>query len=217
MRRAWDVSGYRSGAATTPDSGGEGSRQSAKAGVRSRKLAVALCGLTPSLIGCATVGPATLRESRPSYNEAVADTGKLQALMNIVRVHNNESPAFVDVSEVDDLSILSGTSGGTISNLWAKAGPLAAITGSATYSQSPNIKFVPLQGLPLAQQLSSPIPPETLAALFNSDWPIENVLNLAADRLTPGYRDYDAALHQFAALDDIGAINLAATVSDWLI
>jgi hypothetical protein len=150
-------------------------------------LAVAL-----ALSSCSTLGPSTLRAARPSYNEVVENTGRQQTLMNIVRVSKKENPLFVDITEIDDTSTLSATPSGSITGLSTKAGAAGAASAMLTYSQSPTLRLIPLQGQQLIDQISTPIPPDALASLFNSDWPIINVLEFAADRLTPGFSDQAA-------------------------
>jgi hypothetical protein len=164
--------------------------------------------------GCATLGPPTLHEARTNYNEAVADTQLKQVLMNIVRVHNNEDPLFMEVSQINDVSSLSMNPSGAITGFWSKAGPAASLNGAATYTQNPTIQLAPLQGQQLIQQISTPITTDTMASLYNSNWPILNILDFAAQRVTPGIEDQSAALNRITALQDLQSVDFASTISD---
>jgi hypothetical protein len=201
-RAGWGICGFQTGS-----NGGHRRRTSRRAAQLATALATAVSG-------CATLGPPTLREARTAYNEAVADTGRQQTLMNIVRVHNNENPLFMEVTQISDLSTLSFNPSSGITGFWSKAGPAASLNGTATYTQNPNIQMTPLQGQELIQQISTPITTDSMASLYNSNWPIANILEFAVQRLTPGFGDQSAAENRIAALDDLGALNLASTVSD---
>jgi hypothetical protein len=164
--------------------------------------------------GCATLGPPTLREARMDYNAAVADTHLEELLINIVRVSKNEDPVFMEVQQINDVSTLNFNPSGAITGFWTKAGTAASLNGAATYTQTPTLQLSPLQGQQLIQQVATPITPDTIASLYNADWPILNILDFAANRITPGFDDQSAAINRIAALDSHGALNLASTLSD---
>ncbi|HXC55144.1 MAG TPA: hypothetical protein VNU97_07615 [Rhizomicrobium sp.] len=83
-------------------------------------------------------------------------------------------------------------------------------SGSLTYSESPTIRYAPLLGQPLVQQLQSPISVDSIANLFqsNSRWPA--LLQLTVDRLAPSYEAYGAALNALIQLDNFNALVVAA-------
>ena len=54
-----------------------------------------ICLLTWSLAGCTGFGPATMRYQQADYAAALADAGKRQTLLNIVRLRYGDVPAFV--------------------------------------------------------------------------------------------------------------------------
>jgi hypothetical protein len=53
------------------------------------------------LAGCAFIGPTVVQNGRNTYNEAVASSSRQQTLINIVRVHRNETPVFLEIPEID--------------------------------------------------------------------------------------------------------------------
>jgi hypothetical protein len=179
------------------------------------------------LSGCSVVGPASIDHGRTSYNEVIEDTSRQQALLNVVRVSKGESPLFVDVTEVDAATSFGGSLGGGASGLGATAnfkstsagtiqGPVEAITGSVSYQEAPTVRYFPLSGNALIAQVSTPIRPDSLVNLYNSDWPLAAILDLSVNRVTSGYEDYDAAIDAMIDLDAYGALILAATSSDSL-
>src|SRR5262245_52981034 len=59
--------------------------------------------LLPLMLGlaaCTGFGPRTMREQQADYAAAVADGGKRQTLLNIVRLRYGDVPAFLSVSQI---------------------------------------------------------------------------------------------------------------------
>lgn len=186
---------------------------------------VAIAAIT--LSSCSVVGPSSIDHGRTSYNEVIEDTSRQQALLNVVRVRNGESPLFMDVAEVDAAtsaggSISGGASGiGSTPNFKSTSagtiqGPVESITGSVSYQEAPTVRYFPLSGQALIAQVSTPLAPEALVNLYNSDWALAAILDLSVNRLTIGYEDYDAAVDAMIDLDAYGALILAATSSSEL-
>jgi hypothetical protein len=179
-----------------------------------------------TLSACSVVGPASIDHGRTSYNEVIEDTSRQQALLNVVRVSKGESPLFIDVTEVDAATSAGGTLGGGVTGLGATAnlkstagtiaGPVESVTGSVSYQEAPTVRYFPLSGNALIAQVSTPIRPDSLVNLYNSDWPLAAILDLGVNRVTSGYEDYDAAIDAMIDLDAYGALILAATSSDSL-
>jgi hypothetical protein len=59
-----------------------------------------ICLLAWSLAGCTGFGPATMRYQQADYAAALADAGKRQTLLNIVRLRYGDVPAFVTVNQI---------------------------------------------------------------------------------------------------------------------
>jgi len=175
------------------------------------------------LAGCALIGPAAVENGRNTYNEAVASTARQQTLINIVRVHRNENPVFVDIPEIDASSQLQMNATGALTNIGSHAGTVGAtLEGKAgalgagvQYQEAPTIRYQPLQGQALFTQISAPITVDTLSALFGSDWGLGPIFAFAFDQWVPSYTDNAAALNMMIWLDSCGAIGLAATRSDF--
>ena len=189
--------------------------------------AVPKCGWTALvsicfLSGCGTLtGPPSITASRTFYNEVIHDTSSQQLLLNIVRAKNYEVPNFIDVSEADaTISFATGANGG-LAGIGAQpgthsvsagtiAGQVGAVTGTFSYGDSALVRYAPLLGYPLIKQVSSPIAPESIVQLFNSDFYLADVLEFSVDRLAPGFQDNYVAQDRMVLLDQFGAIVLAA-------
>jgi hypothetical protein len=175
------------------------------------------------LASCALIGPAAVENGRNTYNEAVASTARQQTLINIVRVHRNENPVFVDIPEIDASSQLQMNATGAITNIGSHAGTVGgtlegkagAFGAGVQYQEAPTIRYQPLQGQALFTQISAPITVDTLSALFGSDWGLGPIFAFAFDQWVPSYADNAAALNMMIWLDSCGAIGLAATRSDF--
>lgn len=172
-----------------------------------------------ALCGCGSViGPTSITASRTFYNEVIHDTSSEQLLLNIVRAKNYETPNFVDVSEADTTVDFAGSVTGGASNIGGKPGPtggtlygtIGTVGGTAAYGDSALVRYAPVLGYPLIQQVSSPIAPDSIVHLFDSDFPLASILEMSVDRLTPGYADYYLASDRMILLDQYGSIVLTA-------
>jgi hypothetical protein len=194
-------------------------------GVSGEPLSLSLVAIAAiTLSSCSVVGPSSIDHGRTSYNEVIEDTSRQQALLNVVRVRNGESPLFMDVTEVDAATSAGGSISGGASGIGSTAnfkstsagtiqGPVESVTGSVSYQEAPTVRYFPLSGQALIAQVSTPLAPEALVNLYNSDWALAAILDLSVNRLTIGYEDYDAAVDAMIDLDAYGALILAATSS----
>ncbi len=131
--------------------------------------------------------------------------------MNVVRAANYDTTLFMDVSEVDALLQCTGTLSGGVTNLGAtpvnsKSGvatgaTVGSVTGTLSYQDSPTIRYFPLLGQALVAQMTTPITVDSIVSLYDSDWHIGTVLDLAADRLTPGGTDFYSVVNAIMELD----------------
>ena len=91
------------------------------------------------------------------------------------------------------------------------SGLVGSITGTASYSEAPTIRYQPVLGSALVTQVATPLSATSLANFLNANSPLVMVLALAGNRLTTGFNDNAAALNALVALDQLGAISFAAT------
>jgi hypothetical protein len=105
---------------------------------------------------------------------------------------------------------VGGRSGGGASGAVSGVSATGNASASLQYAEQPTIRYVPLQGQALIQQIATPIDVDSIVNLFDSDWPLIAVLDLATERITPRYEDSYSALNAIVALDQYGALVLAA-------
>jgi hypothetical protein len=158
-------------------------------------------------------GPDALEQGRQRYNDTIHETSRQQVFANIIRVAYNEAPLFMDVTEVDAAELIQGTlSGGEsgIGGLSALQGTGPAVptstsagalltrvvgtrvgsaAGTVGYQESPTIRYQPLSGNALIQQISTPITPTSIANLFKSEWDFLPVFDFAVNSTTPNVVD----------------------------
>jgi hypothetical protein len=183
--------------------------------------ASALGGAALALAGCQTVGPMALESGRPTYNQVIHQISAEQALLNLIRVEFQETPLFMDVSEVDAQLTLNAQLVGGQSAIGSKSGNGAAgaVSGTSTsgavnatlqYEEQPTIRYVPLAGEALIQQISTPITVDSIANLYDSRWPFTALIDLVTDRVTLNSKDNYAATSIIAALNRYEALALVA-------
>ena len=122
----------------------------------------------------------------------------------------------MDVTEVDAALQFSSSVTGSISNIGAHAGTSGGtlsgktkgISGSVGYEETPTIRYVPLLGSSLTDQLASPISAASIVDLYHSEWPINSIFLLTVRRIGRGFESSAFALNAILALDDVGAAEL---------
>ncbi len=184
-----------------------------------------LVAVTLSLVsGCQYVGPIAIDQGRDRYNGVIQATSKEQTFSNIIRVRNHEPTSFMDVSEVDATTTLSGNVAGGVTNIGAGANPkttagtfagqVGAVSGGAVYTEQPLIRYTPLLGQALVAQMVTPVSADALADLFDSGWNITPLLDLGAAYLTPDISEFYPVLNIISELYADRALAVAAAKSD---
>lgn len=183
---------------------------------------VLVTGILSLLGGCQNVGPIAIDQGRDRYNSTIQATAKTQTLSNIVRAHNNEPTSFMDVTEVDTGTSFSGTISGAVTGIGAKpgttggtlAGQIGSVSPGVSYSEAPTIRYLPLTGQGLVEQLINPLSTDALESLYNSSWKAGPLFDLATVYATFD-TDYDAAAANIiAVLSAENWISLIATKSE---
>jgi hypothetical protein len=184
---------------------------------RSIKEASLVAGAMILLSGCQNVGPLAIDAGRDRYSSAIQSTTKAQTLANIVRVYKHDSTSFVDVTEIDATTTLTGTAGGTVSGIGSKPGTygiLGAATSGVTYTETPLIRYVPLVGQGLVSQMVKPLDVDAVESLIISGWGPLAVLDLVALTLTPDQTSSFAALNIISHLSNHYDVILVAEKSE---
>jgi hypothetical protein len=99
------------------------------------------------------------------YDSTIYDSEKKLLLLNIVRMHYDQSPHFTVASNINAAFNLSQTGGFTPT--WAESSSNTyALSYSATLGTNPTITIAPMQGKEFAQRLLKPIDPEVVNMLL---------------------------------------------------
>jgi hypothetical protein len=181
------------------------------------------------LLGCANLGPTTLKSERSNYNLAVQRTNDEQLLLNLVRLKYRDTPFFMEVSSVASQFSLSTTANAS-ATLQDGVKGLFGLGGSLGMTEKPTVTYSPLQGDKFIQRVLSPLPLQTVALLFHSGWSIERIFRLCFQRmnnlknapgasgptpsLSPHYIKFASAVKFLRALQVQDAINLSYQEAD---
>ena len=108
-----------------------------------------IIGLFFALAGCTGFGPQSVRYQQADYASALADGGKRQTLLNIVKLRYGDVPAFVSVSQILAGFSLQGTfSAGTelLSGGSLRLSDDANVGVGGTFTNNPTITYAPVTG-----------------------------------------------------------------------
>ena len=155
---------------------------------------VLLCGLALAGIqACSSLGPRSLSQGRPAYNEAIAATNAEQTLAWIVRMRYG-----LPASQLAVASITANVKFSSTANIEIGVGPdenfignLVPLSGGVTYDENPTISYVPLQGEKHIRAMLSPVSFELLGAMLNMNYKPENAMAILVKRINgvpmPGF------------------------------
>ena len=142
------------------------------------------------LAACTGFGPRTMREQQADYAAAVADGGKRQTLLNIVRLRYGDVPAFLSVSQILAGYSLQGTfSAGTelLTGGSLRLSNDANVGVGGTFTNSPTVTYSPVTGADFARTFLAPMQPADLFGLMLGGISPELVLGLGLHSIG-GYR-----------------------------
>jgi hypothetical protein len=137
------------------------------------------------LAGCTSVGPKTVTVDRSDYGNAIAESWKEQALLNIVKVRYMDLPVFMDVSSVvAGYSLQTGVTVGGVFNSGSGApNSYGSLGGQAVYTDRPTITYVPMTGEKFLRGLITPIDPKNIFFMLQSGYAADFILGLAVESL----------------------------------
>ena len=168
-----------------------------------RRAAIRTCLLAVGLGGCAGFGPDTMRYQQADYAAALADGGKRQTLLNIVKLRYGDVPAFVTVNQILAGYSLQGTASVGTELLTGGSFRLsndANVGVGGTFTNSPTITYAPVTGADFARTFLAPMQPADLFGLLLAGGPPELVLGLGLHSIG-GYDNERASPGTQAAAD----------------
>ncbi len=144
--------------------------------------------LLVGLAGCKHIGPKTIVDSRVPYNEAILNSWKQQALLNVVRLRYADIPEFVDVP-----SVVNGYERGQTGTLGVSTeffpnnftgSPITPDIGTTqTLIDRPTITYAPQTGSEFTRNLTTPIPPVVILNLIESGYAADVILELTVESI----------------------------------
>jgi hypothetical protein len=152
--------------------------------------------------GCQSLGPTTVQRDRAEYSDAISQSWKRQALLNIVKLRYLDPPIFVDVGQiVAGYSLETSLSvGASFPETTTFGGDTQTLGGAARYTDRPTVTYVPLTGNDYLRSLLAPLPPTSLFFLMQSGHPADIVLLVAASSLN-GLRNQESTIEGVAPPD----------------
>lgn len=149
--------------------------------------------LLPATLGaCATVGPPSIPRDRFDYSDALAQSWKRQALLNIVKLRYLDVPVFLDVGQV--------VSGYTLEQL-AQAGAAVdldpggnelSVGGALRFTDRPTVTYTPLTGDRFLRGLVTPLPARSVMLMLQAGYAADFTLGWSLGALN-GLRNRPAA------------------------
>jgi hypothetical protein len=154
------------------------------------RFVLACLGLL-DLMGCTSIGPATVSRDRLDYADAMADASKRETLLNIVKLRYGDTPSMVTVNQLVAGYTLEGRVNlGTdfFTNDFDFSDDVNVGVGG-TFSDRPTITYAPIRGDDFARVMMNPIPPSELFAMVAAGMPTDLTLGLGVQTLN-GLRNW---------------------------
>lgn len=134
--------------------------------------------------GCRSLGPSALRVTYPQYNDVLARNMNQELLLNLVRQRYRDTPFFLDVTSITSSETMGGKANVSADLLIGPfSGSLIKPGLEGTYSQTPTLSFIPVQGEDFLKKLMSPVPVSTLVLLTQTGGSIPRVFTLCIERI----------------------------------
>ena len=146
-----------------------------------------------AFFGCqSSFGPRALKHSHPAYNQIIVNTLSQEMLLNLVRLKYRDRPFFLKVGSVT-ATFAMGADIGVAADYgidWQEGigdGRIVSPRVGVSYSQSPTISYIPLQGEAFLKSVLTPIPLEALMVITQSGWSVERVYGICVERVNNLY------------------------------
>ena len=158
-----------------------------------RPLLLALTLVLPGVVGCTSIGPATVSRDRLDYAAALAEASKRETLLNIVKLRYADALSLITVSQLVAGYTLEGRVD-VRSNFFTNTFDLSDDLGfgvGGTFSDRPTATYTPIRGDDFARLMLTPIPPSELFAMLATRAPAALTLGLGVQSIN-GLRNWAA-------------------------
>jgi hypothetical protein len=145
--------------------------------------------LTLLLVGCSSIGPATVPHDRIDYGSSIGNSWKEQTLLNIVKLRYADMPIFLEVAQViAGYQLQSAVTGSfTLGNFTASLIDRLTATGGATagstYTDRPTVVYQPLTGVDFLKRLMTPVPPSSVLFMLQSGYAADRIMPIMLDSI----------------------------------
>ena len=123
------------------------------------------------LTGCTGIGGPGIVRDRFDYNVAIAESWKSQMLLNIVKTRYADTPVFMDVTSVINLTGVQNTVNASAGWSFPPSANSQSIGGTTTWGEKPTITYAPISGDKFTKSLLTPIPPGSVVTMMQAGWP----------------------------------------------
>ncbi|HEX5077592.1 MAG TPA: hypothetical protein VFV80_00475 [Geminicoccaceae bacterium] len=167
-----------------------------------RRAVLALWLALPGLVGCSSIGPATVSRDRLDYAAALADAAKRETLLNIVKLRYADALSLVTVSQL----VAGYTLEGRVdlrSDFFRDTFDLSDDVGfgiGGTFSDRPTATYTPIRGDDFARLMLTPIPPSELFAMLATGGPAALTLGLGVQSIN-GLHNWSPGGSRIAQVD----------------
>jgi len=136
--------------------------------------------LLVQLVGCASVGPPTVKRDRFDYVVAISNSFKRQTLLNIVKSRYLDVPVYMDINSVISQYAIEGELG---FELAPSVSDNNLLLGHGTYADRPTITYTPLTGEKYSRSLLTPLPISSIFLLLQSGYPVDLILHVCVQTI----------------------------------
>jgi len=131
---------------------------------------------------CGSYGPQTVPAARFDYNQAIAQSRDEQMLLNLVRMRYRDTPFFLEIGHVTTQYDIDGSLSAT-PTLVQNNDDVVELGASVSYSETPVVQYLPLQGEDFVKRVSREIDLEILRVLAQSGWSIERLFLCCVEQI----------------------------------
>jgi hypothetical protein len=134
------------------------------------------------LIGCGSLGPATVARDQFDYVSSMSDGLKRQTLLNLIKVRYADAPVFLDVASVINAYTLEADLrlGGQAAQP-SRGEQFLNLGAGGRYADHPTISYTPLSGERFVRSLLSPLPVSGILFLLQSGYRADAVLRVTVN------------------------------------
>jgi len=151
--------------------------------IQSKASLMLLCLMSCLLVGCAVVGPRSIKAGRVAYAEAINQTQDEQILLAIVKGRYGQTSTLLEVNSVIANLRFRAEAGVEAGFRGAGAPGDDLLIGGLAYEENPTITYAPVQGEDYIQQLYSPVPLDLFLLMLRSTNPNAQVWTLLVNRI----------------------------------